>query len=276
MTHMTKGVYEAKKKNGQLYYRAHIHFRGKHIALGSFDTMDHAGKVHEAARELLDDIKITLPDAFSKYPLIRYDKIVTLLNFRNNGIYLGTPIYLLSGYFIYYLSPELELKFDNDDLFYYSSHRILQRGGHLYINDYGMQVNLLSRYGIKNYAIAGVDYLFANGDETDFRYENIVNINPYYGVSRLDQNGRIFYQVKIHINGNYQIGIYEDEAIAAIAYNKAVDLAKAAGIDRNYPTNYVTTMSAKEYAECYTKIHVSRSYREYLHTLFQDGVDTHS
>ena len=73
--------------------------------------------------------------------------------------------------------------------------------------------------------------------------------------------------MKIHINGNYQIGIYEDEAIAAIAYNKAVDLAKAAGIDRNYPTNYVTTMSAKEYAECYTKIHVSRSYREYLHTL---------
>ena len=83
---MTKGVYEAKKKNGQLYYRAHIHFRGKHIALGSFDTMEQAGKVHEAARELLDDSKITLPDAFSKYPLIRYDKIVTLLNFRNNGI----------------------------------------------------------------------------------------------------------------------------------------------------------------------------------------------
>ena len=152
----------------------------------------------------------------------------------------------------------------NDDLFYYSSHKILQRGGHLYTNDYGMQVSLLSRYGIKNYAVAGTDYEFVNGDCHDFRYENIRNINPYYGVSRLDENGRISYLTRIHINGNYQIGIYASETDAAIAYNKAVDLAKTAGIDRNYPTNYIAGLSASDYADIYTKIKVSKAYREYL------------
>ena len=45
------------------------------------------------------------------------------------------------------------LKFDIDDLFYYSSHKILKRQGHLYVNDYGMQITILNRYGIKNYGV---------------------------------------------------------------------------------------------------------------------------
>lgn len=262
---MATGVYEATKKDGTTYFRANIHFHSKHIALGSFPTFQEANNVFEQARTLLADTTAALPDAFFQYDRIPFEKTVILLNFRNNGMYLGTPIYLQPGrYFTYYLTPDIELKFDNDDLFYYSSHKILKRGGHLYVNDYGMQVSLLSRYGIKNYAVAGIDYEFVNGDPFDFRYENIRNINPYYGVSRHDDNGRITYQTRIHINGNYQIGIYEKETDAAIAYNKAVDLAKNAGIDRNYPTNYITGLSASEYADIYTRIKVSRSYREYL------------
>jgi len=262
---MSTGVYEARKKDGTVYYRASVHFRAKHISLGSFPSFAGANAVYVQAKRLLADAKAALPDAFSCYDLIPFEKVVVLLNFRDNGMYLGTPIYLLSQhYFVYYLTPEIELKFDNDDLFYYSSHRILQRGGHLYINDYGMQVTLLSRYGIKNYAVAGVDYAFVNGDRCDFRYENIRIINPYYGVSRLDENGRISYLTRIHINGNYQIGIYSREVDAAIAYNKAVDLAKAAGINRNYPTNYIAGLSASEYADIYTRIKVSKAYREYL------------
>ena len=262
---MATGVYEAKKKDGTIYYRASIHYKAKHISLGSFSTFEAANTVYMQAHALLDDADAVLPEAFSLYEKIPFEKTVTLLNFRDNGMYLGTPIYLQSQhYFVYYLSPELELKFDNDDLFYYSSHKILQRGGHLYMNDYGMQVSLLSRYGIKNYAVAGTDYEFVNGDCHDFRYENIRNINPYYGVSRLDENGRISYLTRIHINGNYQIGIYASETDAAIAYNKAVDLAKAAGIDRNYPTNYISGLSASDYADIYTRITVSRAYREYV------------
>ena len=262
---MTTGVYEAKRKDGSRYYRANIHYHSKHISLGSFPTFEEANAVYVQARELLDDADAALPEAFSQYTDIPFEKTVILLNFRDNGMYLGTPIYLHSGrYFVYYLSPELELKFDNDDLFYYSSHKILQRGGHLYTNDYGMQVSLLSRYGIKNYAVAGTDYEFVNGDCNDFRYENIRNINPYYGVSCLDENGRISYLTRIHINGNYQVGIYESETDAAIAYNKAVDLAKSAGINRNYPTNYIAGLSASEYADIYTRIKVSKSFREYI------------
>lgn len=262
---MATGVYEALKKDGTTYYRANIHFRSKHISLGSFCNFGEANAVYEQARAMLADHSAALPDAFFRYDRIPFEKTVILLNFRDNGMYLGTPIYLHSGrFFTYYLSPELELKFDNDDLFYYSGHKILKRGGHLYVNDYGMQVSLLSRYGIKNYAVAGIDYEFVNGDCHDFRYENIRNINPYYGVSRLDDNGRISYQTRIHINGNYQIGIYANETEAAIAYNKAVDLAKAAGINRNYPTNYITGLSARDYAEIYTHVKVSKSYREYL------------
>lgn len=262
---MATGVYEAYTKDHTRYYRASIHYRSKHISLGSFPTFEAANAVYVQARALLDDTAAALPDAFLQYDQIPFEKTVILLNFRDSGMYLGTPIYLQSQhFFIYYLSPDTELKFDNDDLFYYSSHKILQRGGHLYTNDYGMQVSLLSRYGIKNYAVAGTDFEFVNGDHHDFRYANIRNINPYYGVSRQDQGGRISYLTRIHINGNYQIGIFASERDAAIAYNKAVDLAKAAGINRNYPMNYIAGLSASDYADIYTHIKVSKGYRQYL------------
>lgn len=262
---MSSGVYTTKKKDGTVYYRASIHYHAKHISLGSYGTSAQAAAVCAQARALLADSSAALPHAFSDYPLIPFEKTVILLNFRDKGLYLGTPIYLQSPhYFVYYLSPEQELKFDNDDLFYYSGHRILQRGGHLYTNDYGMQVSLLSRYGIRAHAVAGVDYAFANGDPTDFRYANIENINPYHGVSKIDDHGRISYLTRIHINGNYQIGIYPTDVTAAIAYNKAVDLAHAAGIRRSYPTNYITGLSASEYADIYTSVKVSHAYRDYL------------
>lgn len=265
---MASGVYEAYKKDGTRYYRSNIHYKGKHISLGSFENFSDANLAYQQATDLIDDADATLPDTFRHYPMLSFDKIVVILNYRDNGIYIGTPIYLKPNhFFLYYLSPELELKFDNDDLFFYSSHRILKRGGHLYINDYGMQTNLLSRYGIKNHAVAGVDYQFMNGDPLDFRYENIANINPFYGVSRIDQNGRISYLVKLHIKGNYQIGIYDTDIDAAIAYNKAVDLAHAAGIKKNYSLNYIPSLSSREYADRYTKIRVSRSFRDYLKTL---------
>lgn len=36
----------------------------------------------------------------------------------------------------------------------------MRRGGHLFVADYGMQVNILNRYGIKNYAVKDKDYIF--------------------------------------------------------------------------------------------------------------------
>ena len=49
-----------------------------------------------------------------------------------------------------------------------------------------------------------------------------------------------------------------------MVYNKAADLAKAAGIQKDFPENYIDTLSPKEYAEIYTKIKLSERYLSYL------------
>ena len=205
---MQKGVYLAKKKDGTIYYRSSITFRGKHISLGSYATEEEASAAYLAAQSLLDDTSCTIHDLPGQNRPISFEKAITLVNFRDNGIYIKNPIYLARGYFSYYLSPALALKFDIDDLFYYSSHKILQRQGHLFVNDYGMQYSILSRYGIRPYAVAERDYTFKNGDSTDFRYANIIIINPYHGVARFERNGIIRYRAAIHINGIYQLGTY--------------------------------------------------------------------
>ena len=62
------------------------------------------------------------------------------INVRDNGIYIKNPIYLKKGFFLYYLTEEEILKFDVDDLFYYSEHKIMRRGNHFFVSDFGMQV----------------------------------------------------------------------------------------------------------------------------------------
>lgn len=111
-------------------------------------------------------------------------KWVSLINLRDNGLYIGNPIYLGQQLFYYYLSPHHVLKFDMEDLFYYSSHKIMCRGNHYFVADYGMQQTLTSRYGIKSYGVTGVDYCFVNGDPTDFRRENLQIHNIYHGVRK--------------------------------------------------------------------------------------------
>jgi hypothetical protein len=169
------------------------------------------------------------------------------------------------------LSPTIELKFDIDDLFYYSSHKIQKRQGHLFVSDYGMQYSILSRYGIIPYAVPGRDYDFANGDSLDFRYSNIIIHNHYHGVQSIPKHGVTRYKACIHINGIYVIGTYTSEEKAAIAYNKAADLAKSAGICKNFPENYITSISPKEYADIYTQLKISKKYMDYLSTISISG-----
>lgn len=263
---MLAGVYLAKKKDGKIYYRSNITFNNKHISLGSFPTEQLAHEAYLEAGQIL--AANDSPADYGRRALtLSFDKIISLINFRDNHIYIKNPIYLHSNFFTYYLSPTEEFKFDIDDLFFYSSHRILRRQGHLYVNDYGMQVSLLSRYGIKSYAIRDRDYTFANGDSTDYRYSNILVLSKYSGVTTVNQNGTTRYRAAIHINGNYKIGTYSTEAKAAVAYNKAVDLAHEYGIAKNFTQNYVTEYSAREYADVYMRIKISRKYLEYLKSL---------
>ncbi len=213
---------------------------------------------HEAYRTadfLLHDTSVGI-EHYENSPL-PFNKWVTLINFRDNEIYIKTPIYLYKHYFYYYFSPDDFYIFDIDDLFYYSTRTISRRGGHLFVADYGMQVNILSRFGIKNYSTAGRDYLFVNGNTKDFRYANIEVINRFHGVSKKMKSGKPVYEAKIHWNGDWIVGRYDNETEAAIAYNKAASTLITKGYIKDYPVNYIEELSDEEYRTQYRKVSIS-------------------
>ncbi len=250
------GVYETTLKDGTPSFRASITYRKKHISLGSFLTEKKAHEAYLLAFSLLSDHTLGILDHSSSCPL-SFEKWVVLINLRDNGLYFSTPIYLMKTYFSYYLEPELELKFDLEDLFYYSSHKIMRRGNHLFVADYGMQVTLSSRYGIKNYAVQGKDFRFINGDPHDFRYENIEILNTYHGVSMIREKNTVKYRARLHLRSYYLIGYYDSAIEAAIAYNKAVDIVKKRFPGKNYEVNYIAELKASEYASIYKQVEVS-------------------
>ncbi len=250
------GVYTAVRKDGSIYYRASVTFRKKHISLGSCSDAEAARLSYTEACRIIGDKNTGILDYTELSPL-SFEKWVSLINFRDNGIYIANPIYILKRMFNYYLSPTEVLKFDAEELFYYSSHKIMVRGGHLFAADYGSQVNILNRYGIRSHAVYGRDYIFKNGDPLDLRLSNIEIINRYTGVTRRTSAGGSVYRATIHINGNFIIGDYPSEAEAAIAYNKAADLLKRRGFSRKYARNYIENMDETEYARIYRSLDIS-------------------
>lgn len=262
MDKLPQGVYLATKKDGSIYYRASVTYQKKHISIGSFPT---AEKAHQAYLEASGLLRCT--EAFSASPSINdyqnlspalsFEKWVCLINLRDNHMYFATPIYVRPKFFYYYLSFSTVLKFDIDDLFYFSSHKIMRRGGHYFVADFGMQVNILGRFGIKNYAVCGRDYHFLNNDPTDFRRENLEIFNQYHGVIPLPRKDHMLYLAKIHVKGYYNIGTYSTMEEAAIAYNKAIDILSQNGIRRNYQPNYLENLSPSVYADIYAVLKVS-------------------
>lgn len=263
------GVFTATNTNGIQYYRSSITYQRKHISLGSFTTQELANKAYLKASSLLTDsdfLHYTVEDhKLSGFPL-SFDKWVMLINLRDNGMYCRNPIYLKHKYFIYYLDIHTPLKFDVDDLFYYMKHKIMRRGGHLFVSEYGMQVNILSRYGIKNYAVAGRDFRYVNGDSLDYRYRNIHVLSRYHGVIKDTCKGRDIYLAKIHIKGDIIIGRYTTEVEAGIAYNKAASLLKSFGVNKDFPENYIDELNEIEYAKIFNSVRISKRIRNYLLT----------
>lgn len=258
----TPGVTKATKKDGSTYYRASITISSKHISLGSFQEEQTAGKAYQEAVDIIRNNKYTIDDYDSTFAL-DFLKYIILMNYRNCGIYFKTPIYLETGFFYYYLTPTKRLLFDREDLFFYANHKLQTRGGYFFICDYGSQYNILSRYGIKNYAKKGIDYIFVNQNEYDFRYENIKVINEYIGVSKKEQDNKIFYEATIHINGNYIVGRYETAITAAIAYNKAVDTLFSLGLHKQFVKNYILEYNSTQYKSAYDSISISDKIRHY-------------
>ena len=261
---MLPGVYYARKKSGEPYYRASITYLGKHISLGSYSTEQEAHLAYKLAGRVLRGSQDWRIDDYPSSCLLSFHKWVVLINVRDNRIYIKNPIYIMKSYFLYFIDINTVLKFDAEDLFYYARHKILKRGGHLFTTEYGMQINLMSRYGIKNYAVAGKDFRFVNGDDTDYRYSNIEIINRYNGVTKITKNGLPRYQAKIHINGDYIIGRYSTEEEAAIAYNKAINLLRDKGLNKNYSPNYIEGMDEIAYASMYQRIRISKKLRNII------------
>lgn len=262
---MLAGVLQAQKKDGSIYYRSSITFHSKHISLGSYESEALAHQAYTTASALLSGETVYQPDDYSstRFPALPFQKWMSLLNFKNNGIYCKTPIYLRSNYFHYYLSPDDVLLFDVDDLFYYSNHSIMRRGGHLFVAEYGMQTNIHSRYGIRNFARPGIDYRFVNGNTGDYRYSNIEVINPYHGVTVTTEHGHTIYTTRIHIHGDYIVGRYNSLQEAAIAYNKARDILVQKGIPKKFEENYIEELSPEIYQKIYGKISISEKIGNY-------------
>lgn len=257
------GSFQTTKKDGTIYYRSSITYKNKHISLGSFPTEQDAHLAYLEAGKLLSDCTLTL-DHFSKDSLLNFEKWVILMNFRDNNIYFGTPIYVRPKFFYYYLTQQIRLTFDIDDLFFYASHKISRRGGHLFVADYGMQLTINARYGIKNYAVLNKDYRFINGDIHDYRYENIEILNTYHGVRLTDHRGKKKYCARLHLHGNYTIGYYETALEAAIAYNKAIDIVKRNGCTKNFTPNDMDGISPSAYADIYSKLKIGEGILKWL------------
>lgn len=255
------GVYPTTKKNGEKSYRASLTYRKKHISLGSYSDYDTAHQIYLDGKRLIETAGIG-PEDYGTLQ-IPYAKFISLINFRDNGIYFPTPIYLRTQYFEYYLSAQQVLKFDRDDLFFYAAHTIQQRGGYLFVSDYGSQYTILSRYGIKPFAVYGRDYIMINGDKNDYRYSNIRILNHYTGVISEQQGTGLSYKAVIHINGNYIIGKYKTEAEAAIAYNKAVDTLHDNGLSKAFLKNYILSLDKTAYRKIYDSIEISEKIIHY-------------
>lgn len=261
---MLPGVYYARKKSGEPYYRASITYLGKHISLGSYTTQLKAHNAYILAGKVLNNPSKWSINNYPSSCLLSFHKWVVLINIRDNKIYIKNPIYIKKQYFLYYIDKDFILKFDAEDLFYFARHKIIKRGGHLFTSEYGMQINFMSRYGIKNYAVPGKDFRFSNGDDMDFRYSNIVIINRHHGVTKLFKKGLPIYQSKININGEYIIGRYSTEEEAAIAYNKAANLLIDKGFTKNFTQNYLDGMDEITYAAMYQRIRISKKLREFI------------
>ena len=109
---MLSGAFSAKTKDGTIYYRSSLTYKRKHISLGSFPTEEEAHLAYKEGTSLLSESEITLENYTAYIKLLDFAKAITLLNFRDNGVYIKNPIYLKQNYFLYFLAPQTEYKFD--------------------------------------------------------------------------------------------------------------------------------------------------------------------
>ncbi|ONI38134.1 hypothetical protein AN639_05805 [Candidatus Epulonipiscium fishelsonii] len=190
----------------------------------------------------------------AQYTLLSFNKVVILINLRDNGTYFKNPIYTHKNYFSYYISPDIELLFDLIHLFFFATYKIYKRGNLFYTQQTFTQSSILNRLGIIPSSRANIDYKFKNDNPFDFRSHNLEILKRYYGVSRIEKDEKILYQTRISKPNTIIIGVFESEVEAAIAYNKAVDYLKSIGKQYKLNSNIIIYITKQEYENIYSKI----------------------
>lgn len=259
-------IYTTITKN-VISYKVYFTHNKKKLYLGIFPTEHMANTAVLEAEKIMDSLKV-YPDIeyIHSFTALNYKKIVSLCNFRDNLKFIKNPIYICESYFRYYISNDLFLIFDIKDLFFLSAYKIYKRGKYIYFQDNISQQNILSRFGIQNHSVVGKDYIFKNGNEYDFRRENLQIINSYKGVSQKIKKSSTIYVATIYTNKNIVLGHYSSEIEAAIAYNKAADLLINTGYQKNFIKNEINFLTQSEYNKIYTDIIVSDLLTEPTHT----------
>ncbi len=74
---MLPGVYIAKKKNGSIYYRASITYRGKHISLGSYMNETDASSAYRLGTDILSTSAVYSIAAYPQNSVLPFDKWIT-------------------------------------------------------------------------------------------------------------------------------------------------------------------------------------------------------
>ena len=91
------------KKDGTIYYRSSITYKNKHISLGSYTTEQEAHLTYLEAASILNNDDYSIDVLATRLHTLSFEKAVCLVNFRDNGMYIKTPIYLQKKFFQYYI-----------------------------------------------------------------------------------------------------------------------------------------------------------------------------
>ncbi|ONI41596.1 hypothetical protein AN640_07890 [Candidatus Epulonipiscium fishelsonii] len=237
--------------NGKLYYQVNFFYKSKKIYLGRYSSIADA---QITINEATDIVETMCSIKQAKYTLLSFNKVVILINLRDNGTYFKNPIYLYEDYFGYYISSDIELLFDLIHLFFFATYKIYKRGNLFYTQHTFTQSSILNRLGIVPSSRINIDYKFKNNNPFDFRSDNLEVLKRYYGVSAIEKGEKTLYQARISKPNTIIIGIFESEIKAAIAYNKAVDYLKSVGMQYKLNSNVIFYITKKEYDIIYDEI----------------------
>ena len=95
---LDKGIFRAVKKDGTVYYRASLTYRGKHISLGSYRDAEQAHSAYEEGIRLLNDSSLSLK-SYRETSSLSFEKWSVCSTSGITESTLGIPSIWVSSFF---------------------------------------------------------------------------------------------------------------------------------------------------------------------------------